>query len=339
LNIATSDIDIRGVFINSLSDELSLFTNNEQVGDDTNDTVYYSLRKFFKLASDANPNIVELLHMKTHCVKIKTPIWDQVIQNRDLFISKKAYHTFSGYAYAQIKRCRGQNKWINNPQPKERPKKEDFCYGIDLKEYAEGVVSNANCWQRISSPLRPFKMSTMSSLDKMDVAKLEHTNNVYRLYWNGKGVFRDDQLVCESIPVEEEWNRLIGLLIFNEQEYEAKVRDWKNYWEWMGNRNEARWVKQQSGELDYDSKNMMHCIRLLYSGMNILKNGEPLVWFEGEQRQFLLDVREGKFTYDYLIDYAENKMKELEELKNSCTLPESADRKKIDQLYFELVKG
>ena len=64
----------------------------------TTDVVYYGLQKFVKLAADCNPNIIELLYMPLrHCLFLNLS-GEQLLSARDMFLSKKAKHTFSGYA-------------------------------------------------------------------------------------------------------------------------------------------------------------------------------------------------------------------------------------------------
>jgi len=108
-------------------------------------------------------------------------------------------------------------------------------------------------------PMRPKPLNeTKLDLSKCHVAALEHIENAYRLYDYGddaRGVFRgDDMLVCESIPIYDEWIKFIGILIYNKCEYDREVKDWNAYWDWVKNRNEARWVDQEKGSLDYDQK-------------------------------------------------------------------------------------
>jgi hypothetical protein len=90
-------------------------------------------------------------------------------------------------------------------------------------------------------------------------AALEHTSNIYRLYDYGVygesegGVFRgDDTLVCTSIPVSDEITKFIGLLIYKQEEFDRALKDWHSYWDWRRNRNEARWVDQEGGKVDFD---------------------------------------------------------------------------------------
>jgi hypothetical protein len=340
-----SDFDYRGLFVSPVQEVDSLFSIPEEIGDDKQDIKFYEIKKFFLLASQCNPNIVELLFAPPETVKIMTPIMEEIIANRSLFISTRAEVTFSGYAYAQIEKSRGQNKLVHNPKPEARPKKEDFCWIIPH------CTIDCNDWPFASSdivdeqpPFRPIPLNAFKdvSLSDFNCASLEHVQNAYRIYYYGsraKGIFRgDDMLTVESIPLEDESPKFSGVLIYIKHEYDKAVRDWKNYWDWMEKRNAHRWEQQERGEIDYDAKNMMHCMRLLFSGKNILSKGEPIIRFEGEQLQYLRDIRAGKFEYNELMTRAEKEMAELKELKSSSSLPYSADMKKLNQLYQRIRK-
>lgn len=357
----SSDTDIRGVFKVPNEMHMSLFDPPEEVADDKQDVKYYELRKFFKLIQDGNPNILEMAFLPKECIKKCTPEMEMIIANRNLFISQKAYFTHSGYAYAQWEKCRGQNKLVNNPCPKDPPKKEDFCRIIPLplwENYSPrkcGFRSDMSNIETIydldmikfimNTPCRPIeycRLSKVYDLSKFHVAALEHIPNTYRLYYYGdssKGVFRGDQmLVCESIPLDDERDRFVGLLQYSEAEFEKAHKVWKNYWDWVKNRNEARWIIQEKGVVDYDCKNMMHCMRLLYSGKNILTKSEPIVRFEGKQREFLMDIRRGKYDYQTLIKIVEEEMEGLKRLKETTKIPHTVNHKAINQLYLEIIK-
>jgi predicted nucleotidyltransferase len=324
-----SDIDIRGIFALPQSEFLGLRHPTKQFSDDKNDVIHYELRRFFELICESSPNMLEMLWMPEDCIRICKSAMDYILQHKSLFLSKKAFYTFSGYAYSQIKRAKGQNKWINNPQPETSPNKEDFCWIIDADLFLDG-----------NPPCRPTPLrETSFNLSLYHAAKLEHVENSYRIYFydkDAKGVFRDGQLVCESIPVDDESLRFDGILIYNKPAYEAAMRDWKNYWEWRENRNEARYRSQEAGETDYDCKNIMHCMRLLWSGENILVNGEPIVRFEGEKLQVLKDIRNGKYKYDEVMQMVEGKMEDLNMVLEKSTLPKAINMKSLEKLYFEV---
>ena len=170
---------------------------------------------------------------------------------------------------------------------------------------------------------------------------MEHVENTYRLYHYGseaKGVFRgpNQQLVCESIPKEDEKEHFDGFLIYNEQAYKRAYKEWQQYWEWMANRNESRWVDQESGKLDFDAKNMSHCMRLMLSSKHILEEGYPIVRFEGEQRKMLMDMKKGEYTYEEIMEKVEKIQKEIEIALQKTHIPEEVDFVRLNALYKHL---
>ena len=119
LDTASSDEDFRGVFIGEPSNVVGLFPIEHC--ELTGDNMLYELRKFLALAKDCNPNIIELMFVNDSDILQTTPWWERVREQRDLFLTKRAKFTFSGYAMAQLKRIKGHNKWLHNPQPESPP--------------------------------------------------------------------------------------------------------------------------------------------------------------------------------------------------------------------------
>ena len=68
-SVSSSDEDIRGVFAVSASAYLDLRQPPDQLSDDRENVVYYSIRRVIDLLSQANPNILELLFMPDDCVQ------------------------------------------------------------------------------------------------------------------------------------------------------------------------------------------------------------------------------------------------------------------------------
>lgn len=65
------------------------------------DTVIYSLPKFIHLAAGNNPNILELLFVPEKNLVFTSKYYEELRNAAHLFVSKKAKHTFCGYAYSQ----------------------------------------------------------------------------------------------------------------------------------------------------------------------------------------------------------------------------------------------
>lgn len=356
-NTPDSDVDLRGYYWVPPEDYISLYDVQPQTDDTTHDTCYYTLKRAFDLLKTANPNQIELLWMPDDCIKIcKSPIMDEMIDNRSLFISKKTYFTHASYAAMQIKKAKGKNKKVHNPQPETMPRKEDFCWVIDISDTCnlptmmvgedlfkydmeeERFVSSCEAF-----PFRPIPLKdTNINLEYIHVSSLEHVPDVFRMYYYGegaKGVFRGDQMLCcESIPMDDEKLKFRGLLIYNKSEFDKALKEWHSYWDWVKHRNDARWLDQESGLVDFDAKNMMHCVRLMMSAEHILTHGEPLVRFEGETLEYLMKIRRGEVDYEKIMADVEARDEKLKELyETSTVIPKEVNMDDLEALYKYLV--
>lgn len=102
-NIPDSDLDIRGIALNTKR-EILVNKKFEQVLDEKTDTVIYSFNKIISLLSNCNPNTIEILGFNPDEYLYLSPIGKELVDNKDLFLSKKAVQSFSGYATSQLRR-------------------------------------------------------------------------------------------------------------------------------------------------------------------------------------------------------------------------------------------
>ena len=102
-NVPGSDVDIRGIALNSKTEILGS-ANFEQVVNETTDTTVYSIRKIISLLSSCNPNTIELLGLKPEHYLYLSSIGQELLDNKKLFLSKRAKYSFGGYAFAQLRR-------------------------------------------------------------------------------------------------------------------------------------------------------------------------------------------------------------------------------------------
>ena len=63
----------------------------------------YGITKYFQLVADCNPNMIDSLFVPLNCVARCTVIGQKVREARHIFLSKKCWLTFKGYAYGQLK--------------------------------------------------------------------------------------------------------------------------------------------------------------------------------------------------------------------------------------------
>lgn len=104
-NVETSDVDIRGIALNS-REEILLGRDFEQVTDNPTDTTIYSIKKIFRLLSQCNPNVIEILGLEPDQYFFMSAVGDKLLKNKEIFLSKQCIKTFGGYSTAQLYRLK-----------------------------------------------------------------------------------------------------------------------------------------------------------------------------------------------------------------------------------------
>lgn len=104
-NNENSDIDIRGVATHSPEDILTR-KGFDQVVNEATDTTVYSLEKIINLLSNCNPNTIEILGLEPWQYLYVSDVGQALIDNADMFLSKRAIHSFGGYASQQMWRMK-----------------------------------------------------------------------------------------------------------------------------------------------------------------------------------------------------------------------------------------
>lgn len=97
------------------------------------DSVVYEIGKFFRLLLKQNPNVLGLLWLSETNYCHVAPAGGLIIENRGLFTSKEAYHSFSGYAHGQLHRM---THGAFNGYMGEKRKRLVKRYGYDCKNAA-----------------------------------------------------------------------------------------------------------------------------------------------------------------------------------------------------------
>lgn len=152
LNTESSDLDIKGVFVANMENYLGFLSKPEQIEEHVpNDLVIYEISKFFKLAADCNPNIVEVLWTDEEDIIYCNDLGRSVKDLRQQFLSQRAKFTFSGYAIAQLKRIKNHYRWIKDPPTLPRfsggyMSQLDDSDREELEKYAE--------WKKNRNPAR-----------------------------------------------------------------------------------------------------------------------------------------------------------------------------------------
>ena len=358
-NLPTSDTDYAGVFVQDLDSILGM-SYVEQVNDDNNDIVIYELRRFLELLSKNNPTILELLNTPEDCVIYKDPAFDVIFENRDKFLTKVCSQSFGGYAVAQIKKAKGQDKKQNWEKDKVTRKEVlDFVYVIEgeksipWKEWSDdrfdekfcGVVNVPNA--RDTYALFYDMDAHLAFSELVEEKSREVFRNIRKemgltmglgfkglvKVGEGQNAAESNSLRLSSIP---KGMKPICNIIYNKDGYTQHCKDYKSYQTWLEERNEQRWVDVQSHGQKIDGKNMMHCRRLMDMAREIAE-GKGIV-VRRPNAQELIDIRQGKVDLQSLIDHVEAEIKAVDELYKNSTLPDSVDTKLVEDILINTRK-
>jgi hypothetical protein len=110
-----SDVDRRGIFLPTADLHWSLYGVPEQLENHETQEAYWELQKFLVLALKANPNVLECLY--TPLIEKTTPLAEELLGIKTIFLSRLVYQTYNGYVMSQFKKMRadirnkGQVKW------------------------------------------------------------------------------------------------------------------------------------------------------------------------------------------------------------------------------------
>jgi hypothetical protein len=328
LETPQSDTDIRGVFILP-EDRYFGFDYTEQVCSEKNDIVFYELKKYCLLLAKNNPSALELLFAPEDTLLQKDPLMGAILP--DKIVSKLCRDTFAGYALSQVKRAKGLNKKIFNPVLMA-PRAIDYCH----------IVQGAG-----TLPAEVWLASQNMRAERCGLAALPHVRDGYAVFYADDcqeesarfaGLLRserDSQDVClSSIPKGiKPW----AWLVFNKDDFAKRQREYHDYRQWEQSRNEERYKGTLQHGGGYDAKNMMHTFRLLRMALEIALTGQPQV--RRPDREELLAIKAGRFTYAELIARAKEEIRQIDEAFAASPLPDAPDGAAIERWAVAIRKA
>lgn len=323
-NTPESDLDIRGIAIlKELSYYFGFMKKFEQFEDKVNDIVIYDIRKAFKLISDCNPNMLDLLftderfHRKVH------PAFKQVLKNRDKFLSRKAQYTYTGYAFAQLKRIRTARGWLLNP-PKKKPERSDF--GLPEKGQLSKSDQGAFHWILVNLLEDTIDFLNFSEETKEELKRANWIGSIQQ-----KGIPEEAfSQIQKTTGASDAWMDLMK----KEQAYNNAKRHYDSYTQWKSSRNKKRAELEE--KFGYDTKHASHLVRLMRMGKEILSTGKVQVF--RPDREELVAIRNGTWTFQRLEQYSYDMEKEISEISETSELPKKPDRVYLDNLCCEIVE-
>lgn len=360
----TSDIDYKGVYQQDNNDILG-FKYKEQITV-TDDEVYYEVKRFLELLQTANPTVLELLYSPDDCIIETSPAFELIKQHRDKFLTKKCLNSFGGYAVAQIKKANGLDKKMNWEKEKvTRKDLLDFVYVLengqsipfkiwndrntnkyDTKFFGLVNIPNAKDVYGLYYDFDAHEcFSEMVPEDERMMAKESKKSLGLSMGFGYKGLVKEggvdengnenygisNQLRLSSIPKGE---TSIATIVYNKDGYTSHCKDYKEYQEWLKNRNVQRYVDIKGHGQKIDGKNMLHCRRLLDMAYEIATEGTIKV--RRPNAEELLKIRKGEYDLKTILDKANEDVVKLNEVYKNSNLPDEVDREFVNDLLIQI---
>ena len=329
-NIVTSDYDFKGVVIVPKEYYFGFLNRFEQADKFPGvDCSVMEFKKFIQLVTEANPNLLELLYTDQSNILIETKYWKKIIANRHLFLSKKVMHTFQGYSFSQLKRIKTHKRYLLNPV-EHKPTRDEF----GLPEHTvipqdQLMAADAIIKKKLDEWNPDFGM-----LDKGQRIEIENKINDILIKIVGASIYLNRDELWKLAAVDSGMSTNFIKAIQKEKEYNAKKTEYDNYQEWKKNRNKARATLE--AEFGFDLKHAGHLVRLSRMCKEILTTGEVIV--KRPDAEELKSIRAGAWTYDQVIEFAEQMEEEVKELYKTSPLPREPNRKAIDKLCSEIIE-
>ena len=325
-NIPESDLDVKGVAVPPAPYFHGFLERFEQAESRAPDMVVYDVRKFFSLAADCNPNIIEVLWTDSSDHLRVTPAGERLLGARGMFLSRKAKHTFSGYAAAQLKRIRTHHRWLLHPPaaPPTRaehglPENQSLISSDDRSAAEAAIEKQVAAWDVDLEFLPKSERIALEGRIAHALAEMKITS--------------DSRWCAAARTLGFSENFVEGLV--KERTYRTKLREWQQFEEWKKTRNPARAALE--ARWGYDTKHGMHLVRLMRMCREILTTGRVIV--KRPDKDELLAIRNGAWTYERLVVWAEKEDAELEDVAKTSPLPHGPDRKMLDTVCCEIVES
>lgn len=191
----------------------------------------YDLHEFLRLASDCNPNILDVLFCRDEEVVLATSIGQELRTHRKMFLSRVARYRFAGYALSQLRRIMGHHEWLENP-PLAAPERSTF--GLKPKPEIPSDQLHAVMAQ-VRKQLDRWSSGFVDDLDEHAKARVKEGIAQFLAELR---IGSDTRFIAAARTLGFDENFIEYLK--KEREFEAAVKRWKSYLEWKKNRNPER---------------------------------------------------------------------------------------------------
>lgn len=287
----TSDIDIKGVYVqdnwmHGLFDEeyLPVIVVNK-------DETYFEIKHYLKLLLKGDALALEMLFSNRDMVIHESKRFTILKSFKESFLTKKLYYTFINYALGQFKKATNYNRKANwDDSDKIRRSPAEFTMYYDPKN---------------DTSMKFFDFLNVNGIpeDEITLTKMDGFPNTFKVYhFKSRGWYTENsnELRTGEIPLEIKDN-MLGLITFNHSEYSKHCKRFKEYKDWLINRNDERYNTNKEHAQNYDAKNVLHTVRLIITASEIPVK-KTLTIDRSAERDYLLSIKKGEVDLGSVLD-------------------------------------
>lgn len=354
-----SDTDIRGIYVPEIWDKLlwNFLQTVEFEWDE--DKVLFELSFFMDLAIQNNPNILESLFVDEKHILKTSKSYELLRKHRDEFLSKKVANTYLNYAKAQIKRLENHKVWIDKESFVSKDilwkiwiendanlidfaeedieklilekwlNRKDFPMLVRPK-HSEYLKVEFNFWEdkhnNSYNPELLNELKTKMIAKKMDgnmfmcflSNSTEKKSPVVLPNWN-LNVLNSTEFNLEIKKLWISLNNPNLLMKFCKDEYEKASDSYEWFKKWKTTRNSKRLELERHHW--YDTKHMLHTVRLLKQWLEILEWKGLIVNRDWIDAEYLKSIKKWEFKYEDIIKDVDNLIAKFDKAIIETKLP------------------
>lgn len=340
LNGPDSDVDIRGIcsplkrdilgnrYIPHPSDEANhdIYLDGAtfaQYIDSNTDTCIYNINKYIHLIEECNPNTIEMLGCLPEHYAYVSDVGKLLIDNKNIFVSKRAYNTFAGYARQQFIR-------LQNVLARSSSELDKLLQTISIIERTYSHLEE-------SFPSFKREMIEFYVVDSRDNRiDIKATNT----FFNSICLSSDE--IRKNLSEEDLNNAKLKINIsmnnITPADLKGVVSELSNL---ISNFNNHTGHRNNKKDDYHVNKHASHLKRLLVSSRSILKDG-TIQTYCGEYIDELKAIKAGKYmnpdgSYKQeFFDTINSDMIELEELYKVSPLPDKPNKLDVLNITYKI---
>lgn len=315
LSTPESDVDYLGVVYEPFEYKIGFNTFNEldvsvkdkhSNGRNTKDAIdekYYSLSRFVELLKSNNPTIVELLFARD--VEFRHPVIEKLYEHRMDFLSKSRIENgFIGYAIAQEKKME-----IKSENLSEVSTFFEVIKDMDV-DGTSTVIDVLKRDKKLAGYCYQYEMNQLDLVERLKASKSK-----------------------EEI---KKLNSKLGKMYLGTREFSVNIlfKKLRAQLEQIMNQKSNR--SELVEKYNFDVKFASHYLRLLLEGVELLETGE--IKFPLKDREFLLDVKLGKYTLDEVLEHGAKLKDRVRKAQENSVISDKVHHGRVEKVVLDFYR-